>query len=135
MPDVVLFALLIIVNPIFPFLNLIILCSGSSMAVCGGCAAGYYRTIVSYFEKNDAAREVLRRHGVLPATVTCPRCHQACKLSGDTVWRCSSSHVVPKTRKRRFCGFSVSDNKGTFLDHSRLPPWKIVLFVNHHKVR
>jgi len=42
-----------------------------------------------------------------------------------------STCVIRNTRKRRSCGFSVSDRKGTFLNRIRFPPWKMVLFVNH----
>ena len=101
------------------------------MSGCVGCEPGYYRWIVEVFENNDSARDLLRNHGVLPSVVTCPRCDNPCKLSGGKDWRCTSSHVLPKTKKRRLCGFRVSDNKGTFLDNAHLPPWKIVLFINH----
>ena len=101
------------------------------MAGCGGCAPVYYRCITDIFENNDAAKAVLRRHGVLPSSVDCPRCQKPCNLNNDGVWRCSESHVVPKTRKRRYCGFRITDKKGTFLDHCHLPTWKVVLFVNH----
>ena len=37
---------------------------------------------------------------------------------------------VPKTKRRRYCGFSVSDFKGTYLDKSKIPPWKVLLFIN-----
>ena len=110
---------------------LIILSLALNMEVCIGCERTYYRCILNFFENNDAARQLLRSHGVLPTSVECPKCKELCQLSGERVWRCTSSQVVPKTKKRRFCGFSVSDNKGTFLNHSHLPPWKIVLFVNH----
>ena len=101
------------------------------MAGCGGCAPVYYRCITDIFENDDAAKAVLRRHGVLPSSVDCPRCQKPCNLNNDGVWRCSESHVVPKTRKRRYCGFRITDKKGTFLDHCHLPTWKVVLFVNH----
>ena len=74
----------------------------SILSASGGCEPGYYPWIVEVFENNDSARDLLRNHGVLPTVVTCPRCENPCKLSGGKDWRCTSSHVVPKTRKRRF---------------------------------
>ena len=38
---------------------------------------------------------------------------------------------IPKSKKQRFCGFSVSDYNGTFLDHTYIAPWKVLLFINH----
>ena len=37
--------------------------------------------------------------------------------------------LIPKTKKRRYCNFSVSDYKETFLDHSNCDPWKILSFI------
>lgn len=35
--------------------------------------------------------------------------------------------VVAKTKKRRNCGFTVGEYKGSFLQNMKLPPWKILL--------
>lgn len=42
-----------------------------------------------------------------------------------------SSFKIEKKKKRRYCNFTTSDYKGTFLQDCRIPPWKIILFVNH----
>ena len=76
------------------------------MAECDNCELNYFSCIV--------------RHGVLPSAVQCPTCHQACTLSSNHLWRCTSTHVLAKTKKRRFCGFTVSDLKGSFKIHSKL---------------
>lgn len=39
--------------------------------------------------------------------------------------------MVPKTKKRRYCNFTIGDYKGTFLQDAKLPPWKVILFTNH----
>ena len=45
------------------------------------------------------------------------------------LWRCTSSYVIPKTKKWRRCNYSISDYHGTFLEHAELQPWQIVIFV------
>ena len=47
------------------------------------------------------------------------------------IWRCRKSTVIPKTKKRRYCDFSTSDQKGTFLHNCYIPAWKILIFINH----
>ena len=38
---------------------------------------------------------------------------------------------MPKSKKT-VCSFTISDFEGTFLHNISIPPWKIVLFVNHY---
>lgn len=101
------------------------------MASCAGCPHDYFFTIAKYYEKNQESLEYFRDHGVLAKEVTCGKCGGACVLRQDRYqWRCCSSRVLPKTKKRRYCDFIIGDYKGTFLQETRLPPWKVILFVN-----
>lgn len=101
--------------------------------MCAGCELTYFRCIARFFEKNEISRQFLQEHGVLATVVQCPRCQKDCNLrqDGQFMWRCSGSHKIPKTKKRRYCDFGVSDFNGTFLQNTKLPAWKIILFVNH----
>lgn len=103
------------------------------MSVCDGCAVDYFACISDFRLKSDAALAFFRKHGVLPAVVTCPRCDKQCALRKDkNQWHCRSIFIIPKKKKKRsYCNFTVSDFKGTFLEHSHLPPWKVLLFLNH----
>ena len=47
------------------------------------------------------------------------------------MWRCTKTFVVGGTKKRRYCGFSVSQFKGSFLHNVHLPAWKVVVFAHH----
>ena len=38
---------------------------------------------------------------------------------------------MPKSKKTT-CSFTILDFKGSFLHNTNIPPWKIVLFVNHY---
>lgn len=69
---------------------------------------------------------------MLPTEVSCPKCLQPCSFREDQhLWSCKTSTIIPHTKKRRYCSYSVSDYKGTFLDRTHIPPWKLILFVNH----
>ena len=101
------------------------------MASCDSCSYTYFSAISNVFENDDSSVRFLRDL-VLPNEVVCPKCGAQCIYREDqNIWRCTSTYVIRNTRKRRSCGFSVSDRKGTFLDRIRFPPWKMVLFVNH----
>ena len=104
------------------------------MAACAACdkySFHYFQVIAEFY--NDAkSLAFLRSHSVLPSEIICPHCSSQCNYHEDQrVWRCRKSSVIPKTKKRRYCDFSVSDSKGTFLDHSYIAPWKVLLFINH----
>ena len=95
------------------------------------CQWNYYQVIVRFWENDEKSVDFLREHGVLPKSVQCPRCDKPCTLRQDTrTWRCQKLFVENKKKPRR-CTFAVADFHNTFLDNSRLPPWKIILFVNH----
>lgn len=70
------------------------------------------------------------KEGVLPSEVSFKKCGTKCHFrKDDNVWRC---HGYTANQKRRnYCNFSISDYHGTFLDKTKLEPWKIVLFANH----
>lgn len=104
------------------------------MSNCAHCSLNLYEAIQRFRLNEVASLDFFRFHGVLPSSVECPRCHLPCSLRTELkVWRCRNS-VYPqngKKRKKIECGFSVSDRKNTFLEKSRLPAWKMLLFVNH----
>ena len=100
------------------------------MEMCGDCSFGYLEATVNFYKKDDVSLEFLRAHGVLPFKVTCPVCENECVRNGS-VWRCTNSYKVEKTKKRKWCGFKVSDRKGTFIGGARVDPWKMIIFLNH----
>ena len=102
------------------------------MAPCDKCSLDYFQAIAEFYNNDARALTYLRDHSVLPSEVICPHCSSQCSYREDQrVWRCRKSSVIPKSSKRRRCGFSVSDSKGTFLDHTYIAPWKVLLFINH----
>lgn len=104
------------------------------MSACDHCSYNHYKAIKVFYEEPETSVDFLRRHGVLPTVVSCTRCNKNCTFreQGRTgEWRCNSTFRIPKTKKRRHCSFYASDYKGTFLQNSHIPPWKVILFVNH----
>jgi len=102
------------------------------MEPCDSCSYTYFCAIATFFENNEKSVQFFRDHKVLPSEVVCPKCGAKCSYREDqNIWRCTSTYAIRGRKKRRSCGFSVSDRKGTFLDMAKVPPWKIVLFVNH----
>ena len=103
----------------------------SSDARCDSCKLSYYSAIQRFYENNSAALDFLRRHGVLPSKVKCPRCNSDLKLRTDRYqWECQKHAVNKKSKRVKSCNYSVADHQGTFLKESHLPAWKILLFVN-----
>ena len=98
--------------------------------LCEGCPRGIGSIFQTCFENNEASIAFLRSHGVLPTSVQCPTCKRDCIFREDKhLWRCTNSYVIPKTKKRRLCNYTISDYHGTFLERVRLQPWQIVIFV------
>ena len=90
--------------------------------LCQTCSFDYYKSIFQFFNKKENSIVFLRKHGVLPTKVTCPKCNNQCKFrKKQNVWRCY------RTR----CSYSIADHKGTFIARAGLSPWKILLFVNN----
>lgn len=102
------------------------------MESCQSCTFTYYDAIAKFHKNDTEAQEFLREHRILPQQVSCPKCKRFCSLgSNNTMWRCTGTVVVPRKKKRIHCGFTVSDKKGTFLERTRVPAWKLILFVNN----
>ena len=92
--------------------------------LCKTCSFDYYKSIFEFYNNDEKSVNFLRCHGILPSAVSCPRCLCKCKLEKyNSRWRCYKKKGGP-------CNFSVSDNNGSFLANVRIPPWKLVLFVN-----
>lgn len=99
---------------------------------CDLCQSSYFSNIHSFYQNDEAAIDILQKHGVLPSDVDCPFCNTPCTFrESHNYWRCRAVKVVPKTRKRKQCSFVTSNYKGTFLFGCRFPPWKLLLLVNH----
>ena len=82
--------------------------------ICEGCELTEFQAIKNFYEEPEASITFLRNHGVLPTSVTCPKCSKPCTLRSDRpTWQCNGKISVPKTKKRKRCGFFVSDYKGT----------------------
>ena len=107
------------------------------VTLCDSCELDYHFVIAKYhggvFPGHEKfALEFFRQHQVLPLAVKCPNCDSDCVYRADKhQWYCNSSVKVAKTKRRRRCGFVVSDYKGSFLEGTHLPPWKLLLFINH----
>ena len=58
-------------------------------------------------------------------------CNWLCTYRKDKkLWHCRKSVVMPISKKRRVCSYTISDFKWSFfLDSAYILPWKIVLFV------
>ena len=102
----------------------------AKMEMCGDCSFGYLESTVHFYKKNDVSLEFFRAHGVLPFKVKCPVCENEC-VGNESVWRCTNTYRVEKSKKRKWCGFKVSDRKGTFIGGTRVDPWKMMIFLNH----
>ena len=97
---------------------------------CDGCSHTFFHCISRFYKNNESSLEFFRAHGVLPTSVSCPTCNKVCSYRSDKhQWRCTSVFSVPKSKKRRFCNFVVSDYTGTFLSGTNLEPWKVLLFI------
>ena len=102
------------------------------MATCAGCSLNYFEVIANFFNKEDSAIKFLKEHCVLPQSVDCPKCKSACSYREDQhLWRCTNFTKIAKSKKRKYCNYSISAYKGTFLEQSCIPVWKILLFINH----
>ena len=100
------------------------------MAACDKCSFDYFQVIPEFYNNDAKSLAFLRSHSVLPSEIICPHCSQCNYREDQRVRRCRKSSVIPKTKKQRYCDFSVSDSKGTFLDHSYIASWKVLLFIN-----
>ena len=55
--------------------------------------------------------------------------HSRKYIEHKLVWTCYNTYYPPKSKKRKWCGFQASHFKGTFLENTHLPPWKILGFI------
>lgn len=98
---------------------------------CAGCSYTEYQLVRKVYKDDKQSLDFFRSHNVLPSQVTCEKCGRECIYREDREqWRCTGSHVIPKTKKRRLCNFAVSDYKGTFLERTHLKPWQVLCFIN-----
>ncbi|KAF2355350.1 Vps52 [Trinorchestia longiramus] len=104
----------------------------SELKPCSGCEFDYFLTIAQFHEDNCGSLDLLRTHGALPLSVTCPNCLHSCKFCTDQrTWCCTRSVTTGAPKCRKLCSYSVSDYSGTLLQNSDVDPWKLVLFLNH----
>ena len=90
------------------------------MAPCDKCSLDYFQAIAEFYNNEARALTYLRDHSVLPSEVICPDCSSQCSYREDQrVWRCRKSSVIPKSSKRRRCGYTY------------IAPWKVLLYINH----
>ena len=68
------------------------------MAVlCNGCETNYFKFIHQYYEYDEASIAFLRKHGVLPNSVVCPKCDSQCCLREERkIWSCYNWVKIPK---------------------------------------
>ncbi|CAL4120772.1 unnamed protein product [Meganyctiphanes norvegica] len=100
--------------------------------VCSGCNLSEYKVVEMCYHNDEGALKLFRQHGVLPMSMTCPKCNKACTLNetkNKWFWRCQRQHSKGKQKKKR-CNFSMSDNRGSFLENSHLKSWKVLMFIN-----
>lgn len=104
--------------------------------LCAGCDIPSWQVISRFHgdvdDNQQAAIKFFREHGVLPQKVLCERCKIPCRWRERChMWYCCQYRQFHRQKKKRMCNFTVSDYKGTFLEGAHLPPWKILLFINH----
>ena len=99
------------------------------MSCTSVCKLGFLRGIKRFLDDDEESLNFLRQHGVIPYQVKCPRCKEDCVLTDRGLFRCNRKIVKPKTKKRKLCGFSVSQFKGTFLSQARIKPSKLLVFI------
>ncbi|XP_068217274.1 uncharacterized protein [Palaemon carinicauda] len=104
------------------------------VSTCRGCSHHYFKAIAKFYGgfHGSVVNKFLKEHCVLPDTWKCPKCQSVLAYRKDKhIYYCNSSVKIPKSRKRRRCGYTVSEYKGTLLEGSHLEPWKLILFVSH----
>ena len=83
----------------------------SSSERCDSCEFDYFLFIKEFHGENEKSVAFLRKHGVLPDSVKCPLCDSQCHFRVDQrMWCCGHTYKLRKSKKRRKCSFSVSDN-------------------------
>ncbi|GFS21273.1 hypothetical protein ElyMa_003334700 [Elysia marginata] len=111
----------------------------TDMATCSSCESNYFKIIATFYGDNSRALDYLISHGVISSgssRIPCPKCGTFLSFrEQDHLFICRSTFTVPKTKKRRNCGFSASQFKGSFLSNCHFAPWKLVLLVNHYLSR
>ncbi|CAL4120768.1 unnamed protein product, partial [Meganyctiphanes norvegica] len=101
--------------------------------ICSGCNLSEYKVVEMCYYNNEGALKLFRQHGVLPMSVTCPRCNKPCTLykqKNTLSWRCRGTYKKYTKCKKQRCDFSVSDNKGSFLENSKLKSWQVLMLIN-----
>jgi len=107
-----------------------------AMDICKLCEIDYFQAIKKFYDNDEAALEFFRHHGIFPKSVICPRCNTSCYFyKAQNQWRCPQWHWVQLKHKKnkktkKYCNFTKSDRKGTFLERSKIQPWKSILFCN-----
>ncbi|GFR61314.1 hypothetical protein ElyMa_003553900 [Elysia marginata] len=111
----------------------------TDMATCSSCESNYFKIIATFYGDNSRALDYLISHGVISSgssRIPCPKCGTFLSFrEQDHLFICRSTFTIPKTKKRRNCGFSASQFKGSFLSNCHFAPWKLVLLVNHYLSR
>lgn len=98
---------------------------------CTSCEVNLFDAVELFRRKNSAALQCFREHGVIPRSVDCPTCNFPCTFRESTgTFRCRKS-IRQRRQRPTECGFTVSVNSNTFLERSKLPPWKVLLYVSH----
>ena len=83
---------------------------------CHICSLPMLRFAKEFLDDDEKAMQFFRSHGVLPESVSCEMCGEACSYdSKRRLWRCQRKNYVSKAKRRKCCNFSVSDFSGTFL--------------------
>lgn len=62
----------------------------------------------------------------------CPNCKEPCRYREDRhKWYCGRYRSYSKSKKRKQCSFTASDNRGSSLEKVHVQPWEVILFINH----
>ena len=97
--------------------------------ICSGCELSEYDIIENFHKKNSSAIKFLENHGVLPKEVWCPTCKTKCDFREEkNIFVCRN--IIRGKKGKKKCSYSISKFTGTFMERSKLPAYKIVLFVN-----
>lgn len=99
--------------------------------VCRGCCISEGQLSRACYASEREALRILEEHGVIPVRRRCGRCGRELKLDPDrSEFRCHKRYKQrPRCRKAVRCNFYASRFKDTWLECTKLPPQRVLLFI------
>ena len=105
---------------------------------CKECQPNYMETIAKIWKKDPEALQIFQDHGILPS-----KGDIKCKTHTDNImclnerggrylWRCNKRFWIKRLKKKgkySQCNHTRSHFLGSILAKTRIPPWKVLLFI------